>query len=246
MTLEVSNSAEIGGSKNWLFYGASGAGKTRLSATAPNPLFLMFEGQSKLQSTKDLKVDFVAPETWPEIMQITQQLIGGASAKDKTVTYKNKVYQAVIGDSLTEMNLIIHKSILQAGRREAAQIQDWMLSGDRTETILRQLLSLPCVVIITALEQLEKDEVSGGIVGAPFLPGKLPRKIPALFDEVFHLRTEQSRNDKGELVPKRFALTSPDHRYFARDGSGKLAGLEEITLNGDWERLWRKMGNSSL
>lgn len=238
MSLQINNSKSLAGGKvSALFYSVSGGGKTRLAASFPDSLVLVFE--EGMKSTVDLEVDTISPTSWEEILQIIQALKTHIKADTKQVEFGGKLYKTVVIDSLTAMHTVIMKSVLRMNRREMAQLQDWGLASDRVETIVNALMDLPTHFVATALEQIDKDEIIGKIYAAPMIPGKLSRKIPALFDEVFQLRIEQKQDGSTQ----RMALTQPDSIYMGRDRSGKLEKLEPFQLKDPRaNELWKKLG----
>lgn len=238
MSLEVKNSESLTNSKvSLFFYGVSGAGKTRLSCSLPDPLVLLFD--DGLKSTMDLKVDWINPESWEEILQVIQYLKTHSFALEKEIEWKGKKYKSLIIDSITEMHRTIIKGVLKLNRRELPQQQDWGLASDRVKTTLEALLSLPVHICATALEEIDKDELIGKIYARPLIPGKLANLIPALFDEVFNLRTEQKQDGSVQRV----ALTAPDSIYIGRDRSGLLQRLEPFDLKSPREnQIWKKLG----
>lgn len=238
MSLIISNSKSLADGKiSALFYGVSGSGKSRLAASFPDILVIAVEDGMK--STVDLEVDILSPTSWEELLQIIQALKTHAKAETKQVEFNGKLYKSIGIDSLTVLHQIIMKSVLKMNRRELAQIQDWGLASDRVETVVNALMDLPTHLVATALEQIDKDEIIGKIYAAPMIPGKLSRKIPALFDEVFQLRIEQKQDGSTQ----RMVLTQPDSIYMGRDRSGKLEKLEPFQLKDPRANdLWKKIG----
>ena len=235
MSLTVNNSKDLAGGKvSMLLYGVSGTGKTRLLASLANVLVIVTE--EGMKSTVDLEVDTISPTSWEEILQIIQHL--KTHIKGQEVEFGGKSYKAIGIDSLTALHTLILKSVLRLNKRELAQLQDWGLAGDRVETVIQAILSLPVHFVATALEQIDKDEIIGKVYAAPMIPGKLSRKIPALFDEVFQLRVEQKQDGSVQRV----VLTQPDSIYMARDRSGILGKFESFQLEKPRENeLWKKL-----
>src|SRR5258708_6235112 len=61
-----------------------------------------------------------------------------------------------------------------------------------------------CHLIVTCHQHSEKNERAGVLMPQLILPGKLGKKLPAFFDEVFWLSIDQSKPDpkKPEDKPK--------------------------------------------
>lgn len=83
----------------WLIWGESGAGKTRLACTFPNPLVLDMD---KGMSSVDWEVDSVEINSWGQIGEVLYWLLT-----------EEHNYQSVVFDSLNKMQSLSMRSVVE-------------------------------------------------------------------------------------------------------------------------------------
>lgn len=213
MSLDVKSTADLAkGHMSMLVYSIPKEGKTTFASTLPNPLFINLE--QGLKSIRMKSIDYVEPNSWTEILSVIMEL--QREAKPGVVTYKGKEYNSVVVDPLNELYAIVMRSILMGSGRELPHLQDWGLAGSRVERTIVEFVKLPVHTCFTCLEQIDKDEMTGRIFAAPLLPGKLSKKVPALFDFVFHAETVTRQDGKGvdyKLLTKSSGVYMAGGRY---------------------------------
>tara|TARA_B100001287_G_scaffold133501_1_gene112397 strand:+ start:1465 stop:2172 length:708 start_codon:yes stop_codon:yes gene_type:complete len=200
-----------------LVYGASGAGKTTLCATAPGKT-LIISMEAGLLSIKDKdNVTAIEVKEASEIEEIAQLLESGKLD-----------YDTVCLDSLTEMSEILlasEKARSKDPRRAYGEVIEVM-----TRT-MRRFRDLKIHVIFVAKEDKIRDEQTGVFHHQPMMVGaKLPQQIPYFFDEVLALRTFTEENEEGKKIINRWLQTTIGDNYTAKDRSGKLETFEEPNL----------------
>src|SRR5258708_2796727 len=87
---------------------------------------------------------------------------------------------------------------------KAATQPEWDQQKSIVEEWITTLRDMHCHLIVTCHQHSEKNERAGVLMPQLILPGKLGKKLPAFFDEVFWLRIDQSKPDpkKPEEKPK--------------------------------------------
>ncbi len=140
-------------------YGKPKTGKTRLISTFPKPVLIIGseDGTRSIRNVPD--VDFLPLMNSGEVRVIIDRLKAGTAGKD---------YRSVGLDTASRLNDMILAEIL--GIEELPAQKGWgMASRDQygqcslqLKTILRELLSLPQNVVITAHERNFNDEGGGG------------------------------------------------------------------------------------
>jgi len=203
-----------------LVYGSPGAGKTYFAGTFPNPFFIDFQGG--LMTVRDKEVTYIQPETYNE-------LLASVAVAD------SPEFQTVILDTATELVRFLIQHACKVSGREMPTLAEWGMAIEYVHRLMRALIDLQDKhIVVTAEEITEKDEETGKILGSPDLPGSLRRKIPALFDCVFHLRNafNPATSKKG-----RWLLTEPEGIYFAKDRTDRLDKLEVP----DFTTIWTKV-----
>ena len=198
-------------------FGASGAGKTTLCATAPGKT-LIISMEAGLLSIKDKdNVTAIEVKEASEIEEIAQLLESGKLD-----------YDTVCLDSVTEMSEILlasEKARSKDPRRAYGEVIEVM-----TRT-MRRFRDLKIHVIFVAKEDKIRDEQTGVFHHQPMMVGaKLPVQIPYFFDEVLALRTFTEENEEGKKIINRWLQTTIGDNYTAKDRSGKLETFEEPNL----------------
>lgn len=151
-----------------LLYGPSGAGKTRFAATFHKPLFLDLE--NGLRSTIQVKPVLRYPANPKrQITSFTQVLKFIELVKADT----NPQYETIVVDSLTELQLLIHKHVVSQYDANR-QYEDQMTMADYGKAnrdfidIIREFLRLPYNIVFTAIEtprEYEEQQVYPKFIG---------------------------------------------------------------------------------
>lgn len=204
-----------------LVYGRPGAGKTRLCATAPNPIILSAE--SGLLSLAESDIPYIQIASIKDLNEAYAWLTESEDAAG---------YQTVCLDSVSEIAeqvLATEKGNFADGRKAYGEMQD------RMTRLLRAFRDLPGrnVYFSAKMEKTQSDE--GLMLYGPSLPGKtLTQGVGYFFDEEFALVT--IKDSEGNL--QRVLQTFSDTSYEAKDRSGKLDFYEAPDLS----KVFRKIG----
>lgn len=170
------------GKCNWMIYGDPGSGKTPLSGTAPNALFLTVEaaGTESAKIAGSTADEWPTP-TWEEFGKAYKWLSEGGC----------KEYKWVIIDSFSEVEDVCWQDHLDTMNREKGrsiykpQLDDYQIIGNKLKRIVDQFNRLPINVIYTAhvqrvdITDIYTDEESTLIMPAIGSPknGTLAQKI---------------------------------------------------------------------
>lgn len=224
---------------NWvqrtiLLYGPSGSGKTYLAAQFPDPLILGCDpgvlggAMSAIKfGVKHLKVT-----NYQEMMNVLPTLKANAGVEFKTI----------IVDSITFFGKLCLKNILERVGREKPQFDEWGLNYARVANFINNICEMKCHVVFTAIDKLNKDEVTGKIMGEPMLPGQLAKELPQSVDVCARLFTVTGYDNSGKLKVTYKYRTVPDDLYFAKDRSQLLKAEGELQSQGlpeDWKSLFK-------
>ena len=201
-----------------LIFGPPGVGKTRLLATAPNPIIISTE--KGLLSLKDKRIPFIEISTLQEmsdaydaVMQADFETVCLDSVTEILETLFRKLKRENIKRAESEGKKADHRQVyLQVAESAIAMMCKFRDIDDKN-------------VIFIAQETIrEKDDAE---TFEPSMPGRmLPRKAPHLFDEVFSMQT-QRRGGK-EVT---FLQTYKDSRRNCKDRSGALDKKEVPDLS---------------
>jgi len=202
---------------SFLFYGKSGVGKTRLAASFAElgpVLFLATDTgvSGGLLSAKPYKPWFVILKDYSTFLSLIPKMQAEAGQTFKTLVL----------DSVTSFQTVVMRHVLDHSSREIPRFEDWNLCVTRLRTALNVLGALPCHLVLTATEQLFKDELIGKIVGAPNVVGKLSQELPAAVDIVLHLTTRSAYDPNGKRSVTYEMTSTPDEWWTAKDRTGIL------------------------
>ena len=204
-----------------LVYGMSGAGKTSLIPTLPDPVVLSAEGG--LLSISDADVPFIEIGDMATLMDAYSFVTESSEAGQ---------FHSIALDSISEIAEVVlnaekkkTKDPRQAYGELMTQMQDLIrafrdISGKH--------------VYFTAKCEQAKDE-QGRMLYSPSMPGaKLGQQLPYFFDECFALRVEKGEDGKNV----RALQCDSDGLWSAKDRSGKLEAWELPDLG----EIIRKIG----
>lgn len=211
-----------------LVYGAAGAGKTRLCATAPGNAIIL-SAEAGLLSLRDVDLPVIEIRAIADVHEAYQFLCSPEGAQ----------FDWVMLDSISEIAEVVLASEKRTSKdpRAAYGELEEQMSG-----LLRAFRDLPGRnVYMSAKMQYSQDDVGRKKFG-PMAPGRqLPQKLPYMFDEVFVLRCE--KNPEGQIV--RTLQTAPDELYEAKDRSGALDQYEPPDLSSIAAKIVGPQSNES-
>lgn len=197
-----------------LVHGPAGIGKTRLCATAPDPIIISAEGG--MLSLRHEKIPVIEIGSVEELEEARLWFVTSPHAKQ---------FKTICIDSVTE---IAEKVLANAKRQVKDPRQAYGELIDKMTATVKAFRDLDGFnVYMSAKQESVKDELSGMMLFSVSMPGKtMGPAMPYLFDEVFAFR--QGRTPQG--VEFRYLQTSRDLQYEAKDRSGSLDLMEEPNL----------------
>ena len=190
-------------------YGGAGVGKTRLCATAPNPIIISAE--EGLLSLTEVDCDYVEIRTLKEFDEAYR------------VFKSDTNYDTICLDSLSEICEVLLAELLP-NFKDPRQAYNEMATNAMPLIRKFRRIKGKHTVFTSKLIRVQ-DEESGNVTEELLIPGRvIPNQIPYMVDELFCMQVDR----KG--VP--FLQTSPDRVRFAKDRSGALE-TKEFGVNGD-------------
>ena len=207
-----------------LVYGPAGAGKTRLCATAPNPV--IFSAEGGLLSLRQFNLPYAEIKTMSDLQQCYNWAISSNEARQ---------FQTIALDSVTEIAEVCLRNE-QANTRDGRKAYGELLI--KIVGVVRDFRDIPGKhVIITAKQEWAKDDTTGMMVFAPMMPGsKLGPQLPYFFDEVFQQCVFVNQQTKARIEALR---TRADNQNVAKDRSGALDEWERPDLNAIYNKIMR-------
>lgn len=202
---------------NFLVYGDSGTGKTRLAGSAIevadlNPILLLdVEGGTLTLRSTYPGIDTIRIDSWAKLQRVYDILKLGQHG-----------YKTIIVDSLTEVQKLgmDHTMDTRHGDDELAvpEIKEWNINIEQTRKFVRLCRDLENVnTIFTALVRVDTDKRSGLARKKPMLSGKVADEVAGFLDIVTYLYVEEVN---GESI--RILLTGTRPGTVAKDRSNAL------------------------
>ena len=212
----------------FLIYGVSGAGKTFLLSTVPEPdrAFIASVEAGSL-SLSGSSIEGAHINSMADAVECFEWLKGSDEAKRFNFIQLDSITE------LAELCLVEEMPNHKDGRKAFGAMMD------RMKRLIRAFRDLPgCHVYMTAKQAQIQDE-SGRLYFGPEMPGqKLGPGLPYWFDEVFALRLmEHTDPESGVVKTVRTLQTASDEAFIAKDRSGKLQRFEDPNL----ERVMNKI-----
>ena len=195
-----------------LVYGQSGAGKTSLIPTLPDPIVLSAEGG--LLSIQDADLPFIEINSIGDLMEAYSWL----------TSPEGQQYKSVALDSISEIAEVVlnaEKKIAKDPRQAYGAMQEQMAD------MIRAFRDLPGRHIYMSAKLEKSQDETGRILYAPSMPGnKTGQSLPYFFDEVLALRVEKDADGNTQ----RAIMCDSDGLWLAKDRSGKLGAWESPDL----------------
>jgi hypothetical protein len=227
--IQSTNTASLKHGVKCIIYGNSGVGKTRLSASAPNPIILSAE--NGLLSLRQFNLPFIQIKNVDELTKAYDYLVGP----------QGKQFQTIVLDSVSEIAEICLNDAKKSNRDARKAYGD---TQDEILDIFRKFRDIVGKhVVFLAKQEYINDGLTGGKTYAPSFPGnKLAQAAPYFMDEVWQLIRWKDNEGK----PYWGLRTQPDNQNAAKDRSGCLLEFENAdpATGGGLSYLFQKMLNS--
>lgn len=194
--IQTYNANQAKGTFRVLVYGNAGSGKTRFASTFPKPLFIDTDkGMRSIVENKTNDIKFIRlPEngTYQMLLNILIDVKNARGAFAPGGALADR--QTIVIDSISSLaDEYLMREIMVGNRRdpliENAQRDDY----GRLKIALIQIgnvikdISDTKNVVVTALVDEEKDELTGALEGKPMMTGKYRDIIGAVFDEEYYM-----------------------------------------------------------
>lgn len=243
ITVEMTGREDLEGPWKIAIAGFPGAGKTLLSSTASNPLFVFFEENPRIKS--------IARRHIPHIKLV--------NSDDGQVTVQDQLSALAIHLQLNEHDyetLVIDTGDelfqrMKEGRRikngGEFNIGDWGWIADTYREVVNGLIDLPMNVIVLYHLKSSQEGEDGVLVRELALQGAAKDEAAGWFDVVGVLDTFETADEQGDDVTKRVLLTHQSRTYpWVKDHSGQMPPRWAISENvvGDIPRLLSTLSQS--
>lgn len=199
----------------WLLFGMSGAGKTKLSATAPKPIFVDSNvGTASLEYIEGLG----HVKRTPQITKIEQldAVYDQLTGTSKTTDWSKK-FQTPVFDSWDDMQVIIMDKLIAKAMQKAVdtemdedeaeqlQLRQYGIMYNKLSRYMRKMKKIRKHRIFICSEKFSEEHD----MMWPNLVGQMRERLPYLVDHTLYLRV----NDKGVRY---LQLNAKPGEYYAK------------------------------
>ncbi|MFA5378327.1 MAG: AAA family ATPase [Dehalococcoidia bacterium] len=227
---------------NALIYGAMGTGKTRLAKTCRGPVLMhSFDPGGEKTVRDEIKAGKIIADA--RYQQEDAKFPTAFAAWDaeydrlKRGGVFAKIGTYMIDSATTWSSAAMNVTLKKAGRAGGTpQQNDYLPTMIMLENAIKDMIALPCDVILIAHEDVEKDEASGRMMVGPAFIGKLKMRIPILFDEIYCAQSKETSAGANYTL-----LTRNTGLYKARTRLGK-DGIFDTYEQQDIKMLLKKAG----
>lgn len=209
-----------------LIYGRSGAGKTRVSASAPNVVIVDID-EKGTKSTLDIDPHAYRVQAVDEFVEMYWYLAAG-----------NHSFETVAVDGVTGLSTLFLNFVLgEAAQLDASRDPDMpsrQIYGKVNKLMknwLTNYKNLDMHVVFTALTRVNKeggfdddedDDLGGAVTIGPAVSPGIATHLEAACDTIGYLHTRQvlvkkKGEEKRRKVTRRRLLTGPNERYDTKD-----------------------------
>lgn len=194
-----------------LIYGQSGAGKTHLIGTFPDPYIIDTDYGLETLVGRDIEFDEfyaragedAAKIMWPAILAKVEEFI------------KSPPHATLAVDSLTTLMDVAAAFVLSKTGRTTLQLQDYTPLYDEITKLVVRLRRVPANVVITAHEESIRDENTGKLQIVPLVMGnKFGPKLPIFFTNIMNCVVDYPKT--GVKTADRYLLVQSDGTRLAK------------------------------
>jgi len=197
----------------FLVYGQSGAGKTSLIPTLPNPIVLSSEGG--LLSIQDANLPYIDVSNMDDLREAYQWLIDSDEAKQ---------FESIALDSISEVAEVVLAHELKHNKDGRAAYGEM---NTTMQELIRSFRDIPGKHVYFSAKLEKSQDEMGKMLYNPSMPGKsLTQGLPYYFDLCLALRVERD----GEGVAQRALMCDSDGTWLAKSRGGKLDQWEAPDL----------------
>jgi hypothetical protein len=221
---------------NFMVYGDSGVGKTRLLGSADEVpelrkiIYIDVEGGTMSIREPYPNVDVVRVKSFREIKEVYEALRGSDHG-----------YSTVCLDSVNEMQKFNMSDVMIELVKTRPDLdpdipgmREWGKNLEQMRRYVRAFRDLPINTLFTCLSVDEKDQKTGVTKKKPGLSGKLSGEITAFLDIVCYMYLKEVEGKQTRML-----LTGSTDTFTAKDRTAKLPMvISEPTMKTIWNHIY--------
>lgn len=220
----------VAGRRKVLVYGESGAGKTHLLGTFPDPFVIDSDGGGLTLAA--LHIPFVPIKRGEKCFERVMDILRCLQRREPPFDNPNLPVQTIGFDSLTAMaDCFLVEAMLYPGPEKAPrdptkqkpEWDDYSAVQARMKTAIKFAEDLGLHVVATAGVKLERDEVLGTFIGKPNIVGSYRDVVAHDFDEEYYLEAVTAQ---GKTTYK---LYTSKVKYYEAKSRAKVKSCDDPT-----------------
>jgi len=219
-----------------LIFGEPGAGKTLMSSTFPNPLFVCAE--PGLMSIADRDIPYMKVDNITDLIGIKSVLDQSADVRDELIGFP---IETVVIDTIDEVQKILIAERLRSEKKDAMTLPDWGWLSEQMQALIRGFRNLDMHVVFTCHLKESTDSETGRTYFKPGLQGGIADQIPGYVDlslAIVPVLDTDVVDNQTVKIQRRYLHSFPTNSMsFLKDRSGKLPQILEINFQDDFDRI---------
>lgn len=202
-----------------LLYGPPGSGKTWFGGHMPKNFFISLDKNGTIGLKRHgIPFEGVEVDTYEDVQNVIYDIGMGKRARGRETLVLDHL--GLLGEAC------LNKALIESNKKRA-DLNVWGITVDHLRLILKQLLDLQknFHILVLAHEQIEKNEVRGGVFGTPHTIGKFAYHVGGMFDLFLYAEQEVTWKN-GNQVPQWLIHTIDYLDFKAKDRLGVLDVVE--------------------
>jgi hypothetical protein len=222
-----------------LIAGKPGSGKTRVSATFPNPLIASAEGG--LMSIADQGVPYVEIDSIADLIGVRSIMEADAETRADLVGCP---VDTIVIDTIDTVQKLLVRERLAESKQDSMKINDWGWLGNQMTAIIDGFRSCDAHVVFTCHIKDKQDADSGRVWFEPDLQGAISGQIPGMVDLALVLqsrsisRANEETNEIERTLERYLQVAPTDQFDWVKDRSGKLPAVVPVDMETEFTRLF--------
>jgi len=225
-----------------LIIGEMGSGKTHFANTFPKGFWI--DTDYGMSTTKDSMTAKTAPgvRLFPgdPAYQTIMAMLNDAKSRKPPLDQ----YETIVLDGLTSLSRLLLWEIsggnLDPKTGGKPSYDEYGSLKVRLSGIINALQAVPYHVVVTALTEIDKDEVTGSYVGLINTVGSFGKDVGAMFDEVYYVEKRRAKsNEPGEAVHEFHTEYHP--RFAVKSRLQNAAKIPSKLINPTFDSLYGRI-----